>query len=146
MSDELDPVTEKFIADLSGYIEPIQDAADDTEEFATTVEEAKEALSGLRDDAAEAGAGIGDLAGHAAEAGAGLDELGGSADAADGSLDGLAATADDADASTETLAEAFARARDAVYEMYPGIDEATASLPTPIMALFSSTGSTVCTR
>jgi hypothetical protein len=100
VADELEPVKQSFEADLADYIEPISAAGDDTEEFAATVEGAKEALSGFRDDAAEAGAGLGDLA----------------------------ASEDDATVSTEALAESVGSLRDKVYEMYPGIDEATAAL------------------
>jgi sirohydrochlorin ferrochelatase len=100
MADELEPVQQAFIADMSDYIEPIDDAAAKTEGFADVVKEAGETLSSLRDEAAEAG----------------------------GSLDGLGASEDDATASTETLAEAYSRLRDEVYETNPGIDDATASL------------------
>jgi hypothetical protein len=114
VSDELEPVEQRFEADLSDYIEPIQDASDETEGFADVVEQATENLSGLRDSASETGGSLG--------------ELGGAADDADASLDGLAASGDDATASTDALGESVGSLRDKVYEAYPGIDEATASL------------------
>lgn len=100
MADELEPVTQQFIADLGDYIEPIENASDETEGFADVVEQAKESLSGLRDAGAETG----------------------------GSVDSLAASEDDATASTDAFAESVASMRDKVYEAYPGIDEATAAL------------------
>jgi hypothetical protein len=128
VADELEPVTQSFEADLSDYIGPIEDAADETEGFADVVEETKETLSGLRDAAAEAGEGMSDLGAQASDGGAGLDELSASADDADASLDGMSASEDDATVSTEALSESVGSLRDKVYEMYPGIDEATASL------------------
>jgi|HubBroStandDraft_6_1064221.scaffolds.fasta_scaffold00315_38 hypothetical protein len=100
MADELEPVQQAFIADMSDYIEPIDDAAAKTEGFADVVEQAGEGLGSLRDKAAETG----------------------------GALDEMAASADDDAASTETLAETVARFRDEIYEANPGIDDATASL------------------
>jgi hypothetical protein len=100
MADELEAVTQPFIADMSDYIEPIDDAAAKTEGFADVVEQADEGLGSLRDKAAETG----------------------------GALDEMAASADDDAASTETLAETVARFRDEVYEANPGIDDATAGL------------------
>jgi hypothetical protein len=100
MADELEPVTQPFIADMADYIEPIDDAAADTQGFADVVEEAGEALSGLRDKGAETGAALADMA----------------------------AAADDDAVSVETLAEAYSRLRDEVYETNPGIDDATAAL------------------
>jgi hypothetical protein len=100
MADELEPVTQAFVADMADYIEPIDSAAADTQGFADVVEEAGEALSGLRDHAAETGGALGEMSG----------------------------AEDEASASTETLAESFARLRDEVYEANPGIDDATASL------------------
>jgi hypothetical protein len=100
MADELEPVQQAFIADMSDYIEPIDDAAAKTEGFADVVEQAGEGLGSLRDKAAETG----------------------------GALDEMAASADDDAASTETLAETVARFRDEVYEANPGIDDATAGL------------------
>jgi hypothetical protein len=114
VADELEPVTQEFVAALSDYLEPIEDAADETEGFADVVEQATENLSGLRDTSAEAGETLADLS-------AGADD-------ADASLGGMAGSADDATASTETFAESVARMRDEVYEAYPGIDEATAAL------------------
>lgn len=128
MADELEPVTQPFEADLTDYIEPIRDGSDETQGFADVVEETTETLSGLRDAAAETGAGVADLAESAADAGAGLADMDAGADGAAASVDALAGSEDDASVSTETLAETVARLRDAAYEAYPGIDDATASL------------------
>jgi hypothetical protein len=114
MADDLEPIRQEFIADLSDYIEPIEDASDETEGFADVVKQAGENLRGLRDSASEVGGSLG--------------ELGGAAGDADTSLTGMAASEDDATASTEALSESVGSLRDKVYEMYPGIDEATAAL------------------
>ena len=76
MADELDPVTQKFIADLTDYVEPIEEAAADTQEFADTVEETVAAIREMKDEAdstAEALAALSAAEGVAAASAAELD-------------------------------------------------------------------------
>lgn len=68
MADELDPVEQKFIADVEPYIEAVESAARDARDFADANLEATAAVDDMRDHAAEAGAALGDLRDHAAEA------------------------------------------------------------------------------
>jgi hypothetical protein len=128
MADELEPVEQQFIANLSDYIEPIEEAAGDTQGLADAVGELDGALDSLDGTAEAAGESLGSLRDKTAEAAEVLTELDGAADATDASLDGMAASADDDAVSVEALAEAYGRFRDEVYETNPGIDDATASL------------------
>jgi hypothetical protein len=76
VSDELDPVTQRFIADFADYVRPMQEAGDDTAEFAGTVKDAVDKL--------------GELSGAAGDAGDSLDALDGEMDDASGSAEGFA--------------------------------------------------------
>ena len=58
MADELDPVTQKFIADMTEYVADIQRGVDDAMEFAAANDEAAASLSKVRDDAAAAAAAL----------------------------------------------------------------------------------------
>lgn len=54
MADQLDPVTQRFEAEISDYVAKVQAAADEAQGFAAASEEAKAAMDGVRDHALEA--------------------------------------------------------------------------------------------
>jgi len=62
MADELDPVTQEFLADVEDYVSNVERARDEAVEFAGGCEAAKEAAAGMRDGLAEAGAAAGEMA------------------------------------------------------------------------------------
>jgi hypothetical protein len=75
VADELSPVEQTFVADMAGYIEPIEDAASQTQGFADVVDEAGEGLGSLRDKAAEAGGALDGLAASEDDAAGGAGHL-----------------------------------------------------------------------
>ena len=123
MADELEPVTQQFLADVTEYQADIEEAAAGAQAFAAANEEAKAAVDGLRDSSAEAAL-SGDelrnrLAEVAAAAGITRDEVGKLHDAqgklvGDSVLTGLA-LGHERDEALEAAA-AFKRLRDAVAE------------------------------
>jgi hypothetical protein len=104
VSDELEPVEQKFIADLADYAEPVQDAADETEEFADAVRQAEDALDGIRDKAAEAGESLADMSGSEDELAASLADTNHELHDQTESFFALAAARDAANASGDEFA------------------------------------------
>lgn len=75
MADELDPVEQRFIADVEPYIEAVERAAHDARDFADANLEASAAIGDMRDHALEAVEADHSLRDSALEAGAALGHL-----------------------------------------------------------------------
>lgn len=58
MDDNLDPVTQEFIADVTEYVGEVERAAGEARKFAGSAEEAKVAVDGMRDKVTEAAAAL----------------------------------------------------------------------------------------
>jgi len=69
----LPDIVQRFVADVSRYVGPLQEAAAAAAEFATANEGTKEALDGVRDKAVEAGEGMKEIRDAAAEDDVALD-------------------------------------------------------------------------
>jgi hypothetical protein len=92
VADELDPVTQRFVADLTDYVEPIEAAALDTEEFAEAVKQARDAVYEMYPGIDDATASLIAEAAAADDAAASMEYLNHEMDRAAGSGDGLYAT------------------------------------------------------
>lgn len=68
MADDLEPVEQRFVAEVEDYIDEVHRAAADVRDFADGNEEAKVAIDGLRDHAVEAGEALGHVRDEALEA------------------------------------------------------------------------------
>lgn len=75
MADELEPVTQRFTAEVEDYVAEVQEAAEEAKRFADASLEAKAGADELRDGAAEAAPEIGHMRDEALEATAAMHEL-----------------------------------------------------------------------
>lgn len=76
MADELDPVEQRFIAQVESYVDEVRRAAEDARRFADANVEAKVAVDGMRDHAEEAGAALGHVRDEAVVASEAVKHLG----------------------------------------------------------------------
>jgi hypothetical protein len=132
---DLEPVEEQFIADVVQFIEPLEKATETGEAFADSVENASATVDQLNESTSTASEGVDHLRDAFEEVTPAAEELASAAEeagtGAEAGAEGLRSMRDAAAETApanEVLAESYAQLRDKVYEMNPGIDDATASL------------------